>query len=188
LEKKLSIIAKGAGGRPPYDCILIFNILIFQRFYNLSDEQAAYQINDRMSFMRFLGLSIADDIPDSRTVWLFREKLTDLGCVEELFSLFIKVLEKLNLIVTEGKIIDASFVEVPIQRNNKAENTTLKEGNIPESFKENRPLTEKNKKRTIGRNRKYVPAWSIFLVLWKIRCTPCVLKVLESSEQRLLSG
>jgi IS5 family transposase len=78
--------------------------------------------------MRFLDLSIADDIPDSRTVWHFREQLTDLGLVEELFALFVKELEKLNLTVNAGKIIDASFVEVPCQRNKKEENEQIKAG------------------------------------------------------------
>ena len=72
LEEKLIKSPKGAGGRPPYDYVLMFKILILQRYYNLSDEQVEYQINDRMSFMRFLDLTIADDIPDSRTVWTFR--------------------------------------------------------------------------------------------------------------------
>ncbi|MDR2971352.1 MAG: IS5 family transposase [Bacteroidales bacterium] len=134
LEDKLSKIPKAPGGRPPYDYVLMFKILILQRYYNLSDEQVEYQINDRMSFMRFLGLTIADDIPDSRTVWHFREQLTDLGLVDDLFSLFIKELEKLNLIVNEGKIIDASFVEVPRQRNSRDENAQIKEDEIPETF------------------------------------------------------
>jgi len=137
LEDRLSKIPKGLGGRPPYDYILMFKILILQRYYNLSDEQIEYQINDRMSFMRFLDLTIADDVPDSRTVWNFREQLTDTGVVEELFSLFNKELEKLNLIVNEGKIIDASFVEVPRQRNSREENRQIKSGEIPESFTQN---------------------------------------------------
>jgi IS5 family transposase len=137
LEEKLSKMPKGPGGRPPYDYVLMFKILILQRYYNLSDDQAEYQINDRMSFMRFLDLTIADDIPDSRTIWAFREQLTDLGLVEELFDLFIKELEKLNLIVNEGKIIDASFVEVPRQRNSREENVQIKLGEIPASFTQN---------------------------------------------------
>jgi IS5 family transposase len=111
--------------------------MILQRYYNLSDEQAEFPINDRMSFMRFLDLTIADDIPDSRTIWLFRERLTDLGLVEDLFALFLCELERLNLIVNEGKIIDASFVEVPGQRNSRTENAQIKSGEIPESFTEN---------------------------------------------------
>jgi len=128
LEDRLCKMAKGEGGRPPYDYILMFKILILQRYWNLSDDQIEFQINDRLSFMRFLDLTIADDIPDSRTVWHFREQITDLGLVEELFALFLKELNKINLILNEGKIIDASFVEVPRQRNRHAENDLIKEG------------------------------------------------------------
>ena len=137
LETKLSKIAKGKGGRKPYDYVLMFKILILQRYYNVSDDQIEYQINDRMSFMRFLNLTIADDIPDSKTVWNFREQLIDLKLIDELFQLFLKELELLNLIINEGKIIDASFIKVPKQRNSRAENTEIKSGNTPESFEEN---------------------------------------------------
>ena len=137
LEDKLITLPKGKGGRPPYDYVLMFKIMILQRYYNLSDDQVEYQINDRMSFMRFLDLTIADDIPDSKTVWHFREQLTDLGLVEELFALFLKSLEALHLIINEGKIIDASFVEVPRQGNHKAENEQIKQGEVPSSFTKN---------------------------------------------------
>lgn len=50
--------------------------LVIQAMDNLSDERAQFLINDRMSFMRFLGLTLADRVPDARTIWLFREKLT----------------------------------------------------------------------------------------------------------------
>lgn len=73
---------KGAGGRPPYDDILMFKILVLQRLYNLSDDQTEYQINDRMSFMRFLGLTISDTIPDAKTIWLFREQLTQAKIIK----------------------------------------------------------------------------------------------------------
>lgn len=123
LEAGLSKEPQGRGGRPPYDYVLMFKILILQRYYNLSDEQVEYQINDRMSFMRFLNLTIADDIPDSRTVWCFREQLTDLNLVEELFCLFTGELKKLN--------------PVPRQRNTQEENRQIKAGEIPESFTKN---------------------------------------------------
>ena len=137
LEEGLSKEPSGNGGRPPYDYVLMFKIMILQRYYNLSDDQVEYQINDRMSFMRFLDLSIADDIPDSKTVWAFRERLTDLELVEELFALFLKQLETLNLIVNEGKIIDASFVETPRQHNSGEENAQIKSGEIPVRFESN---------------------------------------------------
>jgi IS5 family transposase len=137
LEQGLTKVAKGKGGRPPYDYVLMFKVLILQRYYNLSDEQTEYQINDRMSFMRFLDLTIADDIPDSRTIWKFTEQITDLELTEPLFKRFEEELVKLNLIVNEGKIIDASFVEAPRQRNSKEENARIKkEGAAPKQWEE----------------------------------------------------
>ncbi|TXK33778.1 IS5 family transposase [Pontibacter qinzhouensis] len=136
LEERLYVEPKGKGGRRPYDYVLLFKILILQRYYNLSDEQTEYQICDRLSFMRFLGLTLADDVPDSRTVWLFRERLTDLGLVEELFALFLARLEELRLVVHEGKIVDASFVEVPRQRNSKEDNEKIKSGQVPEGWEQ----------------------------------------------------
>lgn len=129
--------AKGKGGRPGYDYVLMFKILILQRYYNLSDDQVEYQINDRMSFMRFLDLTISDDVPDSKTVWNFREQLVELEVIELLFERFIKELEKLNLIINAGKIVDASFIEVPIQRNTKEENKQIKNDEKPASFEDN---------------------------------------------------
>tara|TARA_R110000868_G_C10828787_1_gene759203 strand:- start:169 stop:1209 length:1041 start_codon:yes stop_codon:yes gene_type:complete len=137
LETELTKSAKGKGGRPPYDYLLMFKILILQRYYNLSDDQVEYQINDRMSFMRFLDLAIADDVPDSKTVWKFREQLIDLGLVGRLFDLFLSELEKLGLVVHEGKIVDASFIEVPRQGNSREENREIKEGKTPESILSN---------------------------------------------------
>jgi IS5 family transposase len=137
LEQHLIKQAKGKGGRRAYDYVLMFKILILQRYYNLSDDQVEYQINDRMSFMRFLNLTISDDVPDSKTVWNFREQLVDLEIIELLFDRFIKELEKLNLIINAGKIVDASFVEVPIQRNTKEENQEIKNNGTPGSFEEN---------------------------------------------------
>jgi len=138
LEKSLYKAPKAKGGRPPYDYVTMFKILILQRYYNLSDDQIEFQINDRLSFMRFLDLTIADDIPDSKTVWKFTETLTELEIVKTLFKVFEEELIKLNLIVNEGKIIDASFVEAPRQRNKREENAQIKENNtIPEEWKKN---------------------------------------------------
>ncbi len=135
LLEKLTIEPKGEGGRKPYDYVLMFKILILQRYYNLGDDQTEYQICDRLSFMRFLKLTIADDVPDSKTIWHFRERLVDLELVAPLFDLFKSKLEELGLIVHEGKIVDASFVEVPKQRNSREENAELKKGEVPAEWK-----------------------------------------------------
>lgn len=126
--------AKGAGGRPPYDYVLLFKILVLQRIYNLSDEQTEYQINDRMSFMRFLGLGLSDRVPDAKTIWLFRDTLTKAAVIRELFDLFNKLLEEENLITRTGTIVDATFVEAPRQRNSKDENKDLRAGKVPEEW------------------------------------------------------
>lgn len=73
---------KSNAGRPPYDCIMLFKTIVLQRLYNLSDDQTEFQINDRMSFMRFLGLGLDDKVPDAKTIWLFKDILTKAGIME----------------------------------------------------------------------------------------------------------
>ena len=63
-------------------------MLILERYYNISDEQLEYQVNDRLSFMRFLGITLADDVPDCNTIRYFRDKLTANGIIEKLFKEF----------------------------------------------------------------------------------------------------
>ena len=67
---------RSRGGRPPFDHVLMFKVLILQSSHNLSDERTEYLIRDRLSFMRFLGLGLADTVPDANTIWGFREALT----------------------------------------------------------------------------------------------------------------
>ena len=127
---------KGPGGRPPFDYVLMFKVLILQRLYNLSDAQMQYQILDRLSFQRFLGQGLHGSVPDEKTIWLFREVLTKRGIIEKLFDRYRGHLEKQGLMTNNGSIIDASFVEVPRQRNSREENATIKEGKIPEDWQE----------------------------------------------------
>jgi len=141
----------GKGGRPPYDRVLLFKILLLQRFYNISDEQIEYQINDRLSFMRFLDLSLADDVPDAKTIWLFKDKLAKAGLIEELFQMFNGELEEANMIANEGSIIDASFVEVPKKRNKKNENDDIKNGKIPEEWQKEENKNKLSQKDTDAR-------------------------------------
>jgi len=129
---------KSKGGRPPYDAVLMFKILILQRYYNVSDDAIEYAILDRLSFMRFLDLGINNTVPDSKTIWLFRDTLTKMNLVEQLFNVLDKQLDKDGIIVHKGKIVDASIVEVPIQRNSRGENGELKDGTIPEEWSENK--------------------------------------------------
>ena len=128
-ERLLSTNKKNNAGAKPYDVLLMFKIMLIQRYYNLGDKQVEYQIIDRLSFKRFLGLETGDKVPDEKTIWAFREKLTNMGIVEDLFDNFRVYLGDKGLIFNEGKIIDASFTEVPRQRNNREENKQIKEEN-----------------------------------------------------------
>jgi len=137
LERAFKKEAKGPGGRPRHDVVMMFKILVLQRYYNLSDEQAEYQINDRLSFQKFVGITLSDAVPDEKTIWLFRETLSDEGRVNKLFRRFERHLSRAGLMGHPGKIIDASFVDVPRQRNSREENEEIKMGKVPESFQKN---------------------------------------------------
>jgi IS5 family transposase len=144
-------------GRKPYDVVLMFKILMLQRLYNLSDEAVEFQINDRLSFQRFLGLSLMSDVPDYSTVWHFRESLTEADIIRDLFEGYAQTLRDKGILTLSGTIVDASFVPVPIQHNSKEERTTIKEGNVPEPWIEQpRMLCQKD---TDARWTKKERAW-----------------------------
>ena len=123
------------GGRPPYDAVLMFKVLILQTLHTLSDDATEFQIRDRFSFMRFLGLELQDSVPNAKTLWLFRERLTKAGAIDELFSSFDAHLKAQGYLAMSGQIVDASIVAAPRRRNAEDEKKTIKEGRIPEAWK-----------------------------------------------------
>jgi IS5 family transposase len=144
LEAALDKPAKGPGGPRPNDPLKMFKALLVQRFFNLSDEQAEYQINDRLSFQQFIGWTLADKIPDANTLWDFREALIAAGAFEKLFALFDQQLRERGLLAQPGKLVDASFVDVPRQRNTRDENATIKGGGTPAPWSE-QPAKQRQK-------------------------------------------
>lgn len=123
------------GGRPPFDPVMMFKILVIQAAHNLSDERAEFLINDRLSFMRFLGLGLSDRVPDARTIWLFREKLTKAGAIKGLFDRFDAAVRQAGSIAMGGQIVDASLVAAPKQRNTEEEKRAIGEGRAPAAWK-----------------------------------------------------
>ena len=127
---------KSNAGAKPMDVVLMFKLLVLQQLHNLSDDRIEYQIRDRLSFMRFLGLELEDRVPDAKTVWLFRERLKEMKLVEVLFSRFHEQLAAQGYVARAGQMIDATFVEVPRQRNGREENAQIKAGDTPADWKE----------------------------------------------------
>ncbi len=136
LEKALAYSDRIKGGRPPFDPVLMFKILVIQTLNNLSDERTEYLINDRLSFMRFLGLGLSDRVPDAKTLWLFRERLTQAGAIEGLFNRFDTTLRCAGYLPMSGQILDATLVAAPKQRNTNAEKADLRAGRIPEDWQD----------------------------------------------------
>jgi len=122
------------GGRPPYDAIMMYKITMLQQWYGLSDAGVEFQIVDRYSFMRFLGLDAGDRIPDGNTIWDFKEALKAKGVDRELFDLFNRMLEEKGIITHKGTIIDATFVTVPKRHTTKRDNEHLKNGEALEDL------------------------------------------------------
>jgi transposase, IS5 family len=145
---------KSLAGRKPWDEVMIFKALVLQALYNLSDDRAEYQLRDRLSFMRFLGLELEDTVPDAKTLWLYREALGKAGAVEELFDLFDGLLKDKGYLAMGGQIIDATIVSAPKQHNSGQENETIKEGETPEDWK-SKPAKNRQKDKDARWTKKH---------------------------------
>jgi transposase, IS5 family len=135
LERALSRSDRSKGGRPPYDPVLMFKVLVLQTLYTLSDDQTEYQLKDRLSFMRFVGLALHDPVPDAKTIWLFREQLARAGAVERLFARFDALLRQRGWLAMGGQIVDATVIEARRPRLTQAEKETIKGGGVPSAWK-----------------------------------------------------
>lgn len=151
LSAALNRTVSPKGGRPPYDIVLMLKILILKRYYDLSDDQTEYQINDRLSFKRFLGLSLGATVPDAKTIWYFQEQLTKTNAIKDCFDLFGQMLEELGIITHQGSIVDATFVDAPRQRNSREDNATIKDGKIPEEWQKPENKNKLSQKDTDAR-------------------------------------
>ena len=120
---------KTPAGRPQIDGVVMFKVIFLQRYYGLCDHQIQYQIIDRTSFRKFLGIHTVAEVPDEKTVGACKNRLAEDGIFDRLFDEFRTFLDNKGLSFNEGKIIDATFVEAPKQKNTKEENKQIKAGN-----------------------------------------------------------
>jgi IS5 family transposase len=155
LERAVPRADRSKGGRPPFDHVLMFKVLILQTQNNLSDERTEFYLRDRLTWMRFLGLG--DPVPDANTIWTFREALTKAGAVERLFALFDHQLRAAGYLAMSGQLVDASIVAAPKQRNTKQEKQAIKDGRIPEGWQD-KPAKLRQKDRDARWTIKYTKA------------------------------
>ena len=136
LNKVFSKERKSEAGRPPFDYMVMLKVLVLQSLYNLSDEQMEFQLRDRLSFIRFIGVGVEEGTPDQKTIWLFRENLTKAGAVKRLFSKFDRYLDNQGFRAKKGQLIDATLVEVPRQQITEEERAELESDEVPEDWNE----------------------------------------------------
>jgi transposase, IS5 family len=133
----------------------MFKVLVLQTLYTLSDDQTEYQLKDRLSFMRFIGLALHDPVPDAKTIWLYREQLARAGATERLFARFDALLRAKGWLAMGGQIVDATVIEARRPRLTQAEKGTIKGGGVPAEWKPaRRAQIDRAGRWTIKRGRK----------------------------------
>ena len=157
LEAAVPRSDRSKGGRPPFDHVLMFKVLILQTMHSLSDERTEFLIKDRLSFMRFLGLGLADPVPDANTIWTFREALKRAEAVDGLFRQFDNALRASGFLAMSGQIVDATIVAAPKQRNTIDEKAAIRDGRIPDNWKD-KPAKVAQKDRDARWTVKYTKA------------------------------
>ena len=154
LDAALARADRAKGGRPPYDAVLMFKVLVLQALYGLSDAQAEFQLRDWLSFMRFLGLELHEPVPDAKTIWLCREQLKRAGAIDTLFRRFDAVLAATGYLAMGGQIIDATIVAAPRQKLTADEKAVVKAGGTPAGWsKAKRRQKDRDARWTLKRGR-----------------------------------
>jgi IS5 family transposase len=128
LNEAVGSMDRPRGGRPPFDAVLKFKMLYLQAQHGLSFEATEHLVRDRLSWMRFCGLSIADPVPDANTLWDFREALIEADALDQLFARLAQAIKDAGYLPMSGQIVDASLVAAPRQRNTDAEKAAIKAG------------------------------------------------------------
>lgn len=105
--------AQPAGGRPFWPLLLMIRCLLLQKWFGLSDPQLEEMLRDRLSFRRFVGLSLDDATPDETSFCVFRGRLREAGKASALFDAVLASLREKNLVLNEGTIVDATIVDAP---------------------------------------------------------------------------
>ena len=128
LNRALCRSHRSKGGRPPFDAVLKFKMLVLQALHGLSLANTSYMVRDRLSWMRFCGLGPGDRVPDENTLWDFREALIRTKALDKIFCRLDRAISEAGYLPMGGQIIDATLVAAPRQRNSEGEKSAIKQG------------------------------------------------------------
>jgi transposase, IS5 family len=98
-------------GRPGYPVLVLFRAVLLQSLYGLSERELEEALGDRLSFKRFVGLSLEDATPDHTVLNRFRNQLVEQGLLEKLFSELDRQLENAGVILKRGTMLDATLIQ-----------------------------------------------------------------------------
>ena len=110
ISESLEVIHSSPMGRPALTPLLMFKVLLIQRWYDLSDPAVQDAIDDRKSFARFIGLPLDEAAPDYSTISRFRTELVQRGLMAPLLEQLMAQIEDKNLVLKQGTLMDATFV------------------------------------------------------------------------------
>ena len=100
----------GAMGAPAYPALILFKALLLQQWYGLSDPELEDALRDRLSFRRFLGVSLSERLPDHSSLWRFREQLTESRLADRAFAMITAQIDRAGFVLKRGTLIDASLI------------------------------------------------------------------------------
>ena len=110
---------KGERGNKPYDLELMLRIYVLQHLYNLADDAARNEIIDSRAFSQFCGVDSSNQVPDGDTIGRFRHILEQNQLGEAFFTNVVESLQKCNLMLKKGTIVDSTLIAAPSSTKNK---------------------------------------------------------------------
>jgi transposase, IS5 family len=145
LEKALRRGEPAKSGRPGFDPVLKFKMLVLQALHGLSLRQTEYLVRDRLSWMRFCGLGPGDAVPDANTLWDFRETLIGADALDALFVQLDRAISAAGYLPMSGQIVDATLVAAPRQRNTDAQKAAIRAGKTADEIWPDKPARARQK-------------------------------------------
>ena len=114
IARLLSALRGGVMGAPGYPAMILFKAMLLQQWHGLSDPELEEALRDRLSFRRFLGVSLSERLPDHSSLWRFREQLATSGLADQAFAMIAAQIERAGFVLKRGTLIDASLVRAAV--------------------------------------------------------------------------